>query len=71
MNCRQRALAALDHKEPDRVPLDFGGRHTTLHRYAHRALMQHLGLTGPEMEVFIQQEIEMIGGLLKAIGLLK
>ncbi|MBI2116470.1 MAG: hypothetical protein HYT85_15505 [candidate division NC10 bacterium] len=48
MNCRQRALAALDHTEPDRVPLDFGGRHTTLHRYAHQALMQHLGLTGPE-----------------------
>jgi len=28
-------------------------------------------LTGPEMDAFIQQEIEMIGGLLKAIGLLK
>ena len=47
MNCRQRALAALDHREPDRVPLDFGGRHTTLHLYAHEALMRHLGLNGP------------------------
>ena len=35
MNCRQRALAALNHREPDRVPLDFGGRQTTLHFAAH------------------------------------
>ena len=48
MNCRERALTALKHQEPDRVPLDFGGRQTTLHRYAHQALMAHLGLTGPE-----------------------
>jgi len=47
MNCRERTLAALDHKEPDHVPLDFGGRHTTLHLFAHEALMQHLGLSGP------------------------
>ncbi|HEX7549397.1 MAG TPA: uroporphyrinogen decarboxylase family protein [Candidatus Methylomirabilis sp.] len=48
MNCRERALAALNHQEPDRVPLDFGGRQTTLHLYAHQALMRHLGLSGPE-----------------------
>ena len=48
MNCRQRALAALNHQEPDRVPLDFGGRQTTLHMFAHQALMRHLGLRGPE-----------------------
>ena len=48
MNCRERALAALEHREPDRVPLDFGGRTTTIHLYAHQALMQHLGLSGPQ-----------------------
>ena len=48
MNCRERTLAVLDHKEADRVPLDFGGRHTTLHLYAHEALMRHLGLRGPK-----------------------
>ncbi|HVN81220.1 MAG TPA: uroporphyrinogen decarboxylase family protein [Terriglobia bacterium] len=47
MNCRERTLAALDHKEPDRVPLDFGGRHTTLHLDAHQALMRYLSLSGP------------------------
>ncbi len=48
MNCRERALTALAHREPDRVPLDFGGRQTTLHHAAHQALMAHLGLRGPE-----------------------
>ncbi len=48
MNCRERALTALAHREPDRVPLDFGGRQTTLHHAAHQALMAHLGLQGPE-----------------------
>jgi uroporphyrinogen decarboxylase len=48
MTCRERTLAALEHREPDRVPLDFGGRTTTIHLYAHQALMQHLGLSGPQ-----------------------
>jgi uroporphyrinogen decarboxylase len=51
MNCRERALTALRHAEPDRVPLDFGGRQTTLHLFAHQALMAYLGLTGPEPPV--------------------
>jgi len=51
MNGRQRTLAALDHKEPDRVTLDFGGRHTTLHLYAHEALMRHLGISGPKPHI--------------------
>ena len=48
MNDRDRGLMALNHQEADRVPLDFGGRHTTVHLYAHQALMQHLGYSGPE-----------------------
>ncbi|BCS96546.1 uroporphyrinogen decarboxylase [Desulfoluna limicola] len=30
MNSRERALTALNHEEPDRVPIDFGGRNTTI-----------------------------------------
>lgn len=51
MNCRERTLAALNHEEADRVPLDFGGRHTTLHLHAHEALMRHLGLSGPKPSI--------------------
>ncbi|MHB1131852.1 MAG: uroporphyrinogen decarboxylase family protein [Chloroflexota bacterium] len=47
---RQRVLAALNHEEADRVPIDFGGRHT-VHVFAHRALKQHLGLEGGEEKI--------------------
>jgi len=30
---RQRVHAALDHREPDRVPIDFGGFQTGIHRW--------------------------------------
>jgi len=36
-------LIALRHEEPDRVPIDFGARHS-IHISAHRALKRHLGL---------------------------
>ena len=29
MNSRERVLTALDHQEPDRIPIDLGGRQTT------------------------------------------
>ena len=44
MTSRQRVLAAVEHREPDRVPLDFGGRVTTIHAEAHRELKRYLGL---------------------------
>jgi uroporphyrinogen decarboxylase len=44
MNSRQRVLAALDHREPDRVPIDLGGNQTGIHKFAYQALIEHLGL---------------------------
>jgi len=44
MTSRERLLTALDHREPDRVPIDLGGNQTGIHRDAYRALTQHLGL---------------------------
>jgi uroporphyrinogen decarboxylase len=37
----------LRHEEPDRVPIDFGARHS-IHVSAHRALRRHLGFGGDE-----------------------
>ncbi len=48
MTSRQRVLAALNHQEPDRVPVDLGGRHTTMHVVAHRRLQEYLGLGSEE-----------------------
>lgn len=44
MTSRERVLKALNHQTPDRVPIDFGGFQTGIHRRAYEALVKHLGL---------------------------
>ena len=47
MTSRQRALAALNHQEPDRVPIDIGGLvlYTCWHENADARVKEHLDLT--------------------------
>lgn len=48
MNHRQRVLAALNHEEPDRVPIDLGGAlSTSIHIGAYERLRTLVGLDGP------------------------
>jgi uroporphyrinogen decarboxylase len=48
MNHRERALATLNHLEPDRVPLDLGStRNTGILIEPYKALVNHLGLEVP------------------------
>lgn len=50
MNSRERVAMALNHREPDRIPADFGGSSMTgISLGAYRHLRQHLGL--PEINV--------------------
>ena len=45
MNPRERVLAALAHREPDRVPIDFGGTIPTgIAGTAYECLKSHLGI---------------------------
>ncbi len=45
MTHRERVLAALNHQEPDRVPIDFGGTFTTtIYHSAYERLKRHLNL---------------------------
>ena len=44
MTSRQRLLAALNHQQPDRVPIDLGGNQTGIHKFAYQALLEHLGI---------------------------
>ncbi len=44
MTPRQRVLAALNHRTPDRVPIDLGGNQTGIHKFAYQALLEHLGI---------------------------
>ena len=46
MTSRERVLATIDHKEPDRVPIDLGGSVVTgISAIAYYNLKQHLGIT--------------------------
>ena len=45
MKHRERILAALHRKEPDLLPIDFGGTlASTIHIKAYEALRDHLGV---------------------------
>ena len=45
MNHRERVLAALDHREPDRVPIDFGGTvDSTISALSYQTLRRALDL---------------------------
>ena len=58
MNSRQRVLAALNHREPDRVPVDLSGhRSSGIAAMAYARLRRHLGLAERPIRVYdpIQQ----------------
>jgi uroporphyrinogen decarboxylase len=44
MTPRERVNKALNHEEPDRIPIDLGGFQTGIHRKAYESLLEHLGL---------------------------
>ncbi len=49
MNSRERVLEALDHREPDRVPIDVG--HVGPHPDAYRKIKEYFGLERTEDDV--------------------
>jgi uroporphyrinogen decarboxylase len=58
MNSRSRVLAALNHQEPDRVPIDFSGhRSSGIAALAYARLRRYLGLKEKPIRVYdpIQQ----------------
>ena len=58
MNSRERVLTAFNHKEPDRVPIDFGGIQSSIHQVGHDLLLKHLGL--PDCNAPIIDRMQMI-----------
>lgn len=61
MNSRERVIAALEHREPDRVPLDLGSSHNCgIHIDAYKQLRSYLGIRGvyePHFVCHIQQSV--------------
>ena len=73
MNSRQRVQLALDHREPDRVPLDLGGSAVTgIHVSSVYLLRQALGLDAPGTPVKVVEPYQMLGevepDLMDALG---
>lgn len=57
MNSRERVIAALEHREPDRVPIDLGGNQTGIHKFAYEKLLDYLGL---EEEIEIMDLVQQL-----------
>lgn len=73
MNSRERVQLALDHKEPDRVPLDLGASAVTgMHVSSVYRLRQALHLDPPGTPVKIVEPFQLLGeiqpDLLDALG---
>jgi uroporphyrinogen decarboxylase len=57
MTSRERVLAALNHQQPDRVPIDLGGNQTGIHKFAYRTLLDHLGIAD---ELTIMDQVQQL-----------
>jgi uroporphyrinogen decarboxylase len=59
MDSRERLLAALNHREPDRIPFDLGATQVTgIHVVAYRRLREYLGL--PRVTPTVGDSIQQI-----------
>ncbi|MHC4562591.1 MAG: uroporphyrinogen decarboxylase family protein [Planctomycetota bacterium] len=70
MTPRQRVLAALQHQQPDRVPLDIGGTESSgMTAIAYNRLRKHLGMPAGTTQVFdvYQQVIKIEDDLREAL----
>ena len=66
MNHRQRVLAALNHQEPDRVPVDLGStRNTSMLVETYQALVEYLkpGSQQEKLDDFGQSKIARVVNL--------
>jgi uroporphyrinogen decarboxylase len=57
MTPRERLLTALDHREPDCVPIDLGGNQSGIHRIAYQRLLDLLGL---KEEIIIMDLVQQL-----------
>ena len=60
MKPRERVVLALDHKEPDRIPIDLGGSIcSSIHKNAYIELKEYLGMEVEELKMadYVQQPL--------------
>ncbi len=61
MNSRERVTLALNHKEPDRVPIDIGATHvTSIHRTIYKKLNKALNIANDSEEKILQFSLQSV-----------
>jgi uroporphyrinogen decarboxylase len=71
VNARERVVSALNHKEPDRIPIDLGSTIcSSIHRDAYADLKRHLGMELEELRMLehVQQLPYLDEALLERFG---
>ncbi|MHB1484173.1 MAG: uroporphyrinogen decarboxylase family protein [Saccharofermentanales bacterium] len=72
MNSRERILAAINHKEPDRVPVDLGATPSSgISAIAYKNLKKYLGITSGHTRVYdvVQQVAQPENMILDRFGI--
>lgn len=73
LTSRQRVIKALNHEEPDRVPIDLGGTHcSTIHIEPYKRVLEELNITpdpGPAVRRVSQTVNDMDPGVMERFGL--
>jgi uroporphyrinogen decarboxylase len=57
---RERFLAMLTRREPDRVPIGFGGPSCSIHLQAHQNLLAYLGYEGTQSPRIIDRILQIV-----------
>ncbi|TFH30757.1 MAG: hypothetical protein E4G98_01455 [Promethearchaeota archaeon] len=57
MNSRERVQTSLNHREPDKIPLDLGGNQSGIHVKVYKRLLDYLGIVDNNIQYadFVQQ----------------
>ncbi|MGD0655778.1 MAG: uroporphyrinogen decarboxylase family protein [Thermoguttaceae bacterium] len=64
LTSRQRMMKALNHEEPDRIPIDLGGNQTGIHKIAYQALLKKLGM---DEEIVIMDAVQQLARPCEAV----
>ena len=72
MTSRERLLTALDHKEPDQIPLDLGSGHACkFTKYFYDKLLDYFGIKDEPEPVICQKPYQLVYASDKVMDLLK
>lgn len=67
MNSRERVNTTLNHKEPDKVPIDLGGNQSSIHLKTYKKLLEHLEIEDNNIKFadFVQQIVDPCEAILE------